>query len=151
MDIIFATQNKHKVSEINKVLKGMPYDIMTMGAMGFHDDIPETGTTLEENAIIKARYLKNKVDGIIISEDTGLEIRGLNNEPGVNTARFAGPSKNPTSNMNLVLEKLKNVKDRAAQFRAVIALIDGDKEMLFEGIVKGSIGFQKKRRRWLWI
>ena len=139
MDIIFATQNEHKVREINKALHGSPYRIIAMGDIGYREEIPETGMTLEENALIKARYLREKLNAKIMAEDTGLEIVALDNEPGIFTARYAGPSKNPEDNMNLVLKNLGDRVDRSAQFRAVIALIEGDQEYLFEGIVKGHI------------
>jgi XTP/dITP diphosphohydrolase len=144
MDIIFATQNKHKVAEINHILKATDFSIVTMGAMGFLDDIPETGVSLEENALIKARYLKDKLDAIIMSEDTGLEIEALGGAPGVHTARYAGDSKDADNNMALVLKNLADKTNRSAQFRTVIALILGGNEILFEGIVRGKIAFDKK-------
>ncbi len=135
--LIFATANEHKLTEIRSIL---PYhEIKGLIDVGITEDIEETGLTLEENALIKAKYLFEKTQCISLSEDTGLEVDALDGAPGVHTARFAGDHKNPDDNMAKLLELLGDTEDRSAQFRTVIVLIDHDQTLYFEGIVKGSI------------
>jgi XTP/dITP diphosphohydrolase len=135
--LIFATGSEHKLSEIRSIL---PYhEIKGLMDVGITEDIEETGLTLEENALIKAKYLFEKTQCISLSEDTGLEVDALDGAPGVHTARFAGDHKNPDDNMAKLLELLSETESRSAQFRTVIALIDHDQTLYFEGIVKGSI------------
>jgi XTP/dITP diphosphohydrolase len=137
LTLIFATANEHKLTEIRLILPS--YEIKGLKDIGVTEDIEETGSTLEENAYIKAKYLFDKTHCISLSEDTGLEVTALGGAPGVHTARFAGDQKNPDDNMAKLLELLGDKEDRSAQFRIVIALIDQDKTLYFEGIVKGSI------------
>lgn len=139
--LIFATANEHKLTEIRAILPD--YEIKGLKDIGVTEDIEETGSTLEENAYIKAKYLFDKTKCISLSEDTGLEVAALNGAPGVHTARFAGDQKNPDDNMAKLLELLQHQDDRSAQFRTVIALIDQDKTLYFEGIVKGKIATVK--------
>lgn len=143
MKIVFATNNPHKVAEVNEVL-GDAFQIILLQEIGCEEDIPETQPTLEGNALQKARYVKENYGTDCFAEDTGLEIEALNGEPGVITARYAGPSRDPYSNINLVLNKLHNKENRNAQFRTVIALILNGEEYLFEGIVKGTIALEKR-------
>jgi XTP/dITP diphosphohydrolase len=110
-----------------------------MDEIGCNEDIPETAGTLEGNALLKAQYIKTHYGYDCFAEDTGLEVKALNNAPGVYSARYAGESKDSKANMHKVLEALKNRKDRSARFRTVIALIIGEKEYLFEGIVEGKL------------
>jgi XTP/dITP diphosphohydrolase len=138
MHLLFATQNKHKAFEIQKM---MPAGVVvkTLQDLNCDDDIPETGDTLEENALIKARYVYQKFGVNCFADDTGLEVEALNGRPGVLSARYAGDAKNADDNMNLLLHELQNVSNRNARFRTVIALIIDGTEILFEGIVNGII------------
>lgn len=141
--IIFATGNAHKLEEVLKVLDQEKYLLKSLIDVGITEDIAETGETLEENALIKSRYVAQRCKGIVFSEDTGLEVDALGGDPGVYTARYGGPQKNADDNMNLLLKNLESKSNRAAQFRAVIALIIDGKEVLFEGIVRGRIANEK--------
>lgn len=142
MKIIFASNNKNKVQEIqNQVPKTI--QIVTLDEIGCTEDIAETGTTLEENAIIKANYITEKYGLPCFADDTGLEIDALNGEPGVYSARYAGEDKDADKNMDLVLEKLSNSTNRKAQFKTVIALNINNEQHLFTGIVKGEIRDKK--------
>ncbi|SFE28510.1 non-canonical purine NTP diphosphatase [Thermophagus xiamenensis] len=138
MDLIFATKNKHKVLEINRML-GDTKKIKSLLEIKFEGDLPETGHTLEENALQKARFINKHLGVDCFADDTGLEIDALNGAPGVYSARFAGPEKDSIKNIEKVLSELKNKTNRKARFRTVIALILDQKEMLFEGYVDGTI------------
>lgn len=141
--IVFATNNKHKLEEIRNILDHT-LNILSLDDINCHEDIPETGSTIEENALIKARYIKEKYDYDCFADDTGLEIKSLNNEPGVYSARYAGNDHNSEKNMQKVLENLKDKNDRSACFRTCIALITGNNEYLFEGKIEGEIITEKK-------
>lgn len=143
MKIIFATNNPHKVKEINEMLDGS-FEIVSLKDIGCTEDIPETQPTLEGNALQKARYVKENYGADCFSEDTGLEIEALGGEPGVITARYAGSERDPNANMDLVLQKLADKDNRKAQFRTVIALLLNGEEHLFEGIVTGRIAQEKR-------
>lgn len=141
--IIFATGNNHKAKEVRQILgEGTP--IKTLKDISFNKDIKETGSTLEENALIKARTIYQLTGQDVFADDSGLEVWSLDMLPGVNTARYAGNQKNADDNMNKLLDALKNEKDRSARFRAVMALIINGEEFLFEGIVNGLISKQKE-------
>lgn len=143
MKIIFASNNKNKVQEIqNQVPKSI--QIVTLDEIGCTEDIAETGTTLEENAIIKANYITEKYGLPCFADDTGLEIDALNGEPGVYSARYSGEDKNADKNMDLVLQKLGTSTNRKAQFKTVIALHINNEQHLFTGIVEGDIRNKKK-------
>lgn len=142
MKIVFASNNKHKVEEIQNQVPAS-IEIVTLEDIGCIEDIPETGKTLEENAIIKANYVTTNYGLPCFADDTGLEITALQGEPGVYSARYAGEDKNSDKNMDLVLYKLKNQQDRSAQFKTVIALNIHDQQHLFTGIVKGHIRTEK--------
>ena len=141
--MVFATNNAHKLKEISHILNNSIF-LKTLKDIGCSDDIPETGETLEENALQKARYINNKFGVNCFADDTGLEIEALNGEPGVYSARYAGESKSFDDNMNKVLEKLEGIANRNACFRTVIALIIDGNEFLFEGRVDGIIISEKK-------
>lgn len=142
MKIIFASNNKNKVQEIqNQVPKSI--QIVTLEEVGCTEDIAETGITLEENAIIKANYITEKYGLPCFADDTGLEIDALNGEPGVYSARYAGEDKNADKNMDLVLQKLDTATNRKAQFKTVIALNINNEQHLFTGIVEGNIRNEK--------
>jgi XTP/dITP diphosphohydrolase len=138
MELVFATNNKHKSIEIDRLL-GENRTVKSLPEIGFEGDVPETGKTLEENALQKARYIKTRLGTDCFADDTGLEIDALNGAPGVYSARYAGPEKDSLKNMEKVLRELKDCRNRKARFRTVIALILDNKELLFEGIVNGSI------------
>ena len=134
---VFATANEHKISELKGILPG--FIIKGLRDVGINEDIPEDGATLEENALIKAKYLFDKTGLIALSEDTGLEVDALEGSPGVHTARYAGEQKNPDDNIHRLLQELKGKKDRGAQFRTVICYYNGVEPLFFTGIVKGLI------------
>ncbi len=138
MPLVFATNNSHKLKEISHLLAGT-YEIASLDAIGCHDDIPEDHETLEENALQKARYIKEHYGCDCFADDTGLEIEALDNRPGVYSARYAGPAKDSEANMQKVLAEMQDKDDRKAHFRTVIALILDGKEYLFEGRVDGEI------------
>jgi XTP/dITP diphosphohydrolase len=139
--LIFATQNKNKALEINQLLQkeALGFEVIDATTFGITEDIPETGETLVDNALQKARYVYEKWGVDCFADDTGLEIEALNGEPGVYSARYAGEARDSVKNMALVLDKLKDKSTRAAKFKTVIALILDGKEYLFEGEVAGEI------------
>lgn len=141
--IVFATNNKHKLDEIRKITTGR-IEILSLSDINCNEEIEETGTTLEENALIKARYIKNKYGYDCFGDDTGLEVVALNGEPGVYSSRYAGEQCNPQDNMNKLISAMQGADSRNAQFRTVIAAILNDKEHLFEGVVKGEIITEKR-------
>lgn len=136
--LVFATQNENKAKEIQSLL---PEHIVvkTLKDIGCDEDIPENQPDLKGNALDKAKYVVERFKTNCFADDTGLEIEALNGEPGVYSARYAGPEKDSEKNMDLVLEKLKDQPNRKAQFRTVIALILDGQTHFFEGIVKGEI------------
>lgn len=140
--IVFATNNKHKLDEIRKITTGR-IEILSLSDINCNEDIEETGTTLEENALIKVRYVKNKYGYDCFGDDTGLEVEALNGEPGVYSSRYAGAQCDPQDNMNKLISALQGADNRNAQFRTVIAATLNDKEHLFEGVVKGHITTEK--------
>ena len=138
MKIVFATNNSHKLEEISQLLKGR-HEIVSLREIGCYDDIPEDHDTLEENALQKARYIKEHYGYDCFADDTGLEIEALDRKPGVYSARYAGPVKDSRANMCKVLAEMEGKTNRDACFRTVIALLLNDEEHLFEGKVKGQI------------
>lgn len=141
--IIFATNNRHKLEEVQAVLKS-EYQVLSLKDMGLDVDIPETGITLEENALIKARYLWSEKNCDCFADDTGLEVEALDNAPGVYSARYAGEAHNSKANVEKLLQELQGIENRKARFRTVIAAIIGGKEYLFDGIINGYITEQPK-------
>lgn len=141
-ELVFATNNKHKQEEVQAMLPD--YHILSLSDIGCFEDIPETADTLQGNALIKARYVKDKFGYDCFADDTGLEVYTLDMAPGVYSARYAGPDKSSEANVSKLLLELENKTDRSAQFRTVVALIQGDKESLFEGVVKGVISKECK-------
>ena len=163
--IVFATNNQHKLSEIRAIL-GDAFEVVSLADIGCHEDIPETGTTLEENALMKAEYIYNKYHLSCFADDTGLEVEALDGAPGVYSARYAameatapdgsaiGKSHDSEANMARLLRELENNNNRKARFRTVIALIE-KKDVCpcgctsikvvhkFEGIVNGEITREK--------
>ena len=143
MKIVFATNNKHKLEEIKDIL-GKDFEIVSLVEIGCHEDIPETGLTLEENARQKSTYIVEHYNHDCFADDTGLEVDALNGEPGVHSARYAeGTDHDSEANMRKLLSKMSNVKDRTARFRTVISLIINGVEHKFEGRVEGRIATEK--------
>lgn len=136
--LVFATNNTHKLEEVREVV-GDKFEILSLKEIGCHEDINETGTTLEENALIKVRYVKEKYGYDCFGDDTGLEVDALNGAPGVYSARYAGGDHDAKANMRKLLKALDGISDRKARFRSVIALIIDGKEYLFDGKIEGSI------------
>ena len=153
MKIVFATNNQHKLQEVRHIL-GQRVEVLSLNDIGCHDDIPETGTTLEENARQKAEYIWQNYHCDVFADDTGLEVDALGGEPGVYSARYAGEGHDSEANMAKLLQKLGDNDHRNARFRTVIALIQKKdvcpcgctsirQEHLFEGIVEGEITRQR--------
>ncbi|MDD4591561.1 MAG: non-canonical purine NTP diphosphatase [Parabacteroides sp.] len=138
MKLVFATNNVHKLDEVRNIASQYT-EIVSLADIHCFDDIPETADTLEGNALQKAQYVKDHFGFDCFADDTGLEVEALNNEPGVYTARYAGPAHDPEANINKLFHELKDKKNRNARFRTVIALILNEKKYYFEGIVKGII------------
>jgi len=136
--LIFATNNNNKISEIQSLV-GPDFNIIDMKSAGIDIDIPEPHDTLNENAFEKANTIFKITATNCFSEDTGLEIEALNGAPGVKSARYAGEDRNFQANIDKVLNELKNIENRAAQFRTVICLIWENQTYYFEGICKGQI------------
>ena len=143
MQIVFASNNKNKIKEINHLLENS-FTLLSLNDIDIDEDISENELTIEGNALVKARYI-HKVTGMnVFADDTGLEIEALNGLPGVHSARFAGEDKDSVANIDKVFRMLGNKQNRKARFRTVIALIFNGNEYLFEGIVTGQI-IRKKR------
>ncbi len=141
--IIFATNNKHKLQEIREIV-GDKLTISSLLDIGCTEDIPENETTLEGNALAKARYVKEHYGYDCFADDTGLEVEALDGQPGVKSARYApGEGHDSEANMKLLLKNMEGKENRRARFRTVIALIADGKEQLVEGIVNGCITEQR--------
>lgn len=136
--LIFATNNKHKLSEVQSIF-GENYLILGLQDINCDYDIPETETTLEGNALLKARYVWDNYKVACFADDTGLEVKALNNAPGVYSARYAGEQKSSEDNVIKLLHELERVETRKARFRTSVAYIKDGKEYLFDGIIEGSI------------
>ncbi len=143
MKLVFATNNRHKLEELQAIL-GMNFKLTSLKEIGCTEEIPEEQPTLEGNAREKALYIYDKYGYTCFADDTGLEIEALDNEPGVYSARYAGDNKDSQANMDKVLQKLKKIKNRKARFRTVISLIINGHEKQFEGIVEGEITKEKR-------
>lgn len=138
MKLIFATNNAHKLSEVQAVL-GPSFVLVTPRMCGVEEEIPETAETLEGNARQKARYLYERTGLDCFADDTGLEVEALNGAPGVHSARYATDGHDFAANNRLLLKNLEGETNRRARFRTAICLIEGGEERLFEGIVEGHI------------
>jgi XTP/dITP diphosphohydrolase len=143
MELVFASNNPHKVKEIKSIL-GKSFTLLSLSDVNILEDIPENEPLIEGNALSKARYVYNATGMNVFADDTGLEIEALNGLPGVNSARFAGENKDSSANIEKILSMLGTNENRKAQFRTVIALILEKKEYLFEGIVIGRIISDKR-------
>ncbi len=136
--LYFATHNTHKVDEV-RVALGAAVDLAGLDTLGCHDEIPETGCTLQENALQKAQFVHTRYGVDCFADDTGLEVEALGGEPGIYSARYAGEPSDSAKNRQKLLERLHGMQNRKARFRTVIALIMDGETHLFEGIVTGQI------------
>ena len=148
MKFIFATNNQHKVEEIRSITGDQSdsyrIEILTLKEAGIDIDIPEPYNTLEENASGKSRTIYEMTGANCFSEDTGLEVKALDGEPGVKSARYAGDGRSFDANIEKLLINLAGKQDRNARFRAVISLLIDGRETLFEGICEGRIIEEKR-------
>ncbi len=140
MEIIFATNNAHKLEEVQAMV-GESFKLLSLKDIGFEGEIPETGKTLEANAEQKARYVFERYKRPVFADDSGLEIEALNGAPGVDTAHYSG-SRDAVENMEKVLDELKGLSNRNAKFRTVIAFVNNGNLKTFQGEVKGAIAFE---------
>ena len=138
MQLVFASNNKNKIKEI-QLLVPQSIKVLSLEDIGCFEEIPETEDTIEGNAIQKANYVTEKYGYNCFADDTGLEVEALNGEPGVYSARYAGEQKDATDNMDKLLNNLKGISNRNAQFKTVIALNLNGNQSLFTGIIKGKI------------
>ncbi len=142
-ELLIATHNTNKKKEIEAMLpKG--YRIYDLTDLGIEDEIEESGSSFEENALLKARYLYRKLQKSCIAEDSGLEVEALKGAPGIYSARYAGEAKSPRANMEKLLTEMEGIDNRKARFRTVIACILDGEEFLFEGQIEGHIAFEMK-------
>lgn len=138
MQLVFATNNLNKVKEVQALIPAH-IKLLTLKDIGCFEDIPETQPDIKGNAIQKAEYIKQNYGYDCFADDTGLEVDALNGQPGVFSARYAGPQRNDSDNMDLLLTNLKEKNNRNAQFKTVIALHINNKLDTFTGICKGEI------------
>ena len=138
MKLIFATSNKHKLAEI-KAIGAEGLEILSLTDIGFEGDIPETQPTVEGNSLQKAQFIAERYNLPCFSEDTGLIIDGIDGEPGVYSARYAGEHATFDDNVNKVLAKMEGKENRAARFKTVITYYDSNRYVQFEGITEGEI------------
>ncbi len=136
--LVFATNNKHKLEEARKILDGM-VEILSLAEIECFDDIPETASTLEGNALIKARYIKEKYGYDCFADDTGLLVDALDGAPGVYSARYAGEECDPKKNMEKLLDELDGIEQRGAAFVTCVALTLRGSEHIFMGEIGGVI------------
>ena len=143
MKLCFATNNAHKSKEIQALL-GDHFSLVTLNEIGCTEEIPETRDTIEGNSLQKAEYVWDNFNINCFADDTGLEVEALDGEPGVLSARYAGPQRNADDNMNLLIEKLTSHTNRNARFKTVITLVIDGRYHQFEGAVEGTIIFEKR-------
>lgn len=146
-EIVFATNNGHKLEEVRQMLGARGWHVLSLGDLGCAEDIPENGATLEENALAKARWVREHYERDCFADDTGLEVRALGGAPGVHSARYAAletgaADHDSRANMALLLHRLSGKLDRRAAFRTVMALCLRGKEYTVEGRVDGHITHQ---------
>jgi XTP/dITP diphosphohydrolase len=141
MKFIFATNNPNKLAEIRLAL-GDRFELVSLSEIGFDEEIPETGNTLESNALQKAQYIFDRFHVPVFADDSGLEVEALNGLPGVDTAHYSG-TRDPQANMAKLLKALEGKSNRNARFRTIIAFVTEDGHQLFEGEVKGVIAHEQ--------
>lgn len=145
MKIVLATNNKHKLEEIRAILDGCFEQLLSLSELGLDIEIEETGATLEENALIKAREIVRLTGMPALADDTGLMVDALGGAPGVYSARYAGEAHDDKSNRQLLLKNLENAPDRSSHFGTVIAVCYPDGSYLTaEGRVDGKIIFEER-------
>lgn len=137
-EIVFATNNKNKLRELREIV-GDKFKIMSLAEIGCHEDIVEDGNTFADNALIKARYVKEHYGYDCFADDSGLEVDALGGAPGVYSARYAGEPSDSEKNIEKLLSELAGKQDRTARFRTVFALILGNDTHFFDGAVEGVI------------
>ena len=142
MKLIFATHNKNKAKEVKSIMPSF-IELLSLDDINFHDEIDETASTLEGNALLKAKTIFEKTGINCFADDSGLLVDALNGEPGVYSARYAGEQKNDQDNMQKLLHELNDKPNRNAHFKTVMALIIDGKEHLFEGKIEGKIITEK--------
>jgi XTP/dITP diphosphohydrolase len=138
MKLVFATHNQHKFKEVQQLMPKY-IKLLNLNDIGCTEDIAETATTIEGNAMLKANYVFKRYGYACFADDTGLEVDALNGAPGVYSARYAGAKKNAVDNMQKLLTELESHTNRNAQFKTIIALHTETEQLLFEGIVTGKI------------
>ncbi|MBK9077239.1 MAG: RdgB/HAM1 family non-canonical purine NTP pyrophosphatase [Flavobacteriales bacterium] len=138
IELVLCTGNMGKVAELRAMLPE-DYRVVGLAELGLSTDLPETCDTLQGNALQKARHAFAQCGRPCVADDTGLEVDALQGAPGVYSARYAGPARDPAANMRELLSALRNMDQRSARFRTVLAFVDGDKEHCFEGTVEGTI------------
>lgn len=143
MRLAFATHNKYKATEVQKLLPDM-FEVMTLAELNILEEIPETGETLQANALIKAKFVHQKLGYNCFADDTGLEVEALNGSPGVYSARYAGIAKSDDANMDKLLININDKQNRKARFVTSICLFWQDEMFVFEGELKGTIINEKK-------
>ncbi|MCF2490120.1 non-canonical purine NTP diphosphatase [Dyadobacter sp. CY347] len=143
MKLCFATNNLHKLKEIQALL-GDQFELVTLSDIGCETDIPEPFETIAENSAAKAKYVCDHYGINCFADDTGLEVTALDGEPGVYSARYAGPQRNADDNIGLLLDNLSTKSDRSARFLTVITLVTDGKYQQFEGTVDGHIISEKR-------
>src|SRR5690554_3955727 len=143
-----STGNQNKIVEIKDILQGLPIEVVSKNDLGFRDlNVVEDGKTLEENSIIKAKALAEKLDYMILADDSGLFVDALDGDPGVHSSRYAGEEGNDDKNNEKLLQALKDIplEKRTAKFKTVIVLITEDKEVIpVHGECKGRIDLEKQ-------
>ena len=143
MKLVFATHNLNKLKEV-KLLLPQTIELLSLTDIGCHDDIPETADTIEANAMLKVKYIKDNYGLDCFADDTGLEVQALNNRPGVYSARYGGANATAENNMDTLLKNMLSLENRSARFKTIIALSFNGDDVLFEGLCEGSI-LQNKR------
>ena len=143
MKLVFATHNLNKFKEVQSLLPDT-IELVSLTDIGCYDDIPETETTIEGNALLKVKHIKENYGLDCFADDTGLEVKALNNAPGVYSARYAGPNASAENNINMLLENMTGIQDRSARFKTVIVFIQSEKIEFFTGICEGTITRDKK-------
>lgn len=142
MKLVFATNNQHKLAEVKALIDH--FELVSLRDINCEVDIPETATTIEGNAIIKANYVTKQFGLNAFADDSGLEVEALGNAPGVYSARYAGEHGNAEKNMDKLLKDLEGITNRKASFRTVIALNLNNQQYLFEGVCDGEILHEKR-------
>ncbi len=143
MRIIFATHNNNKLLEVKKMIS-KKIEIKSLQDLGYNFEIPENEKTIKENAIFKAKFIYSKFKSNVFADDTGLEVEALGGKPGVHSARYAGNDKDNKKNIKKLLDSIRGIENRKANFKTVISLIFKDKLYVFEGKIYGKISDKKK-------